>query len=177
MKYLSKQNSLDDYLDYRVSFKRPNVSLFTFYSNYYLAYCKPLQSNMIEYVRSYALSPGDYGYKFTPQSHTFNSWIGIFTFDNDVTSFSFGSNSLHSAGGINQIVLPSTVTSIDFSTTSDSRRSYSDTLILMSTTPPTLSGTVAYDTTRIYVPEESLDIYKAATGWSDYADKIFAHQL
>lgn len=45
------------------------------------------------------------------------------------------------------------------------------------TTPPTLGGTTVFDDTNncpIYVPSESVETYKAASGWSDYASRIQA---
>ena len=48
------------------------------------------------------------------------------------------------------------------------------------TTPPTLSGSSQYQyafygtTCPIYVPAESVEAYKAARGWSTYADRIQA---
>jgi len=46
------------------------------------------------------------------------------------------------------------------------------------TTPPTLGSDAFTETSNcpIYVPEESLDAYKAATGWSNFADRIQAIQ-
>ena len=48
------------------------------------------------------------------------------------------------------------------------------------TTPPTLGSYVFYDEfsqtklpIKIYVPAESLNAYKTATNWSDYADRIY----
>ena len=44
------------------------------------------------------------------------------------------------------------------------------------TTPPTLGNNVFYNTNEcpIYVPSESVEIYKAANGWSNYASRIQA---
>lgn len=47
------------------------------------------------------------------------------------------------------------------------------------TTPPTLLGSRAFYSTNncpIYVPSESVEAYKAASGWSDYASRIQAIQ-
>lgn len=44
------------------------------------------------------------------------------------------------------------------------------------TTPPTLNGSLAFREGvdyKIYVPSESVEDYKAANGWSNYADHIF----
>lgn len=47
-------------------------------------------------------------------------------------------------------------------------------ITIKAATPPTL-GTWVFDNTNncpIYVPSESVDVYKAASGWSDYASRI-----
>lgn len=46
------------------------------------------------------------------------------------------------------------------------------------TTPPTLGGAVFNNTNNcpIYVPTESVETYKTASGWSDYASRIQAIQ-
>ena len=45
---------------------------------------------------------------------------------------------------------------------------------MKSTTPPTLSNTGAIPSTirAIYVPDASVEVYKAATNWSSFASKI-----
>lgn len=53
------------------------------------------------------------------------------------------------------------------------------TIVCRATTPPDLSGTLFYSwlipkTFKIYVPDASVDTYKAATNWSTYADNINA---
>lgn len=48
------------------------------------------------------------------------------------------------------------------------------TLIVRSTTPPTLTSSSNLSGTEIYVPSESLDAYKTATQWSRYAANIHA---
>ena len=47
---------------------------------------------------------------------------------------------------------------------------------VQATTPPSLGSDAFYDSgiSRIYVPADSLDAYKTADGWKDYADKIWA---
>ena len=40
------------------------------------------------------------------------------------------------------------------------------------TTPPYFSGYFEYGNCQIYVPLESVDAYKTAEGWSQYADQI-----
>ena len=44
------------------------------------------------------------------------------------------------------------------------------------TTPPTLSGSLAFEEGadyKIYVPSESVNDYKNASGWNNYADHIY----
>lgn len=49
------------------------------------------------------------------------------------------------------------------------------TITIKATTPPTWDGAlITADKVDIYVPADSVDAYKAATGWSYYADKIQA---
>ena len=49
-------------------------------------------------------------------------------------------------------------------------------VVMESSTPPTLGESVFYgiDDYKIYVPAGSVDTYKTADGWSNYADRIFA---
>lgn len=55
-------------------------------------------------------------------------------------------------------------------------RHYKNSVIMKPTTPPVIfSGTFNKNYTYpIYVPSESVEAYKAASGWSTYADRIFA---
>ena len=49
------------------------------------------------------------------------------------------------------------------------------TMTVKATTPPKLGSSAIPDaTTTIYVPASSVNAYKAANGWKDYADKIQA---
>jgi hypothetical protein len=52
------------------------------------------------------------------------------------------------------------------------------TITIKATTPPTLDEDImdANSVTAIYVPSDSVDAYKSASGWSDYASKIQAIQ-
>lgn len=48
------------------------------------------------------------------------------------------------------------------------------------TTPPTLGGRVFEDissSVKIYVPTQSVDAYKAATNWKNYASKIVGYDF
>ena len=47
------------------------------------------------------------------------------------------------------------------------------TMIIRATVPPTVLGTKTISGLEaIYVPAESVDLYKSAEGWSQYADLI-----
>lgn len=72
---------------------------------------------------------------------------------------------------INVLDIPSFVTNMDF--TFSGCKSLKELTFLM-TTPPsyrsTLQGCSSLES--IYVPDESVDAYKTATGWSQFADKF-----
>ena len=72
------------------------------------------------------------------------------------------------------ITIPSGVTSVKtFAFDSCSRLTE---MIFLGTTPPTLSGTRPLGVTTLtfpfYVPDASVDAYKAASGWSNYASRV-----
>ena len=47
-------------------------------------------------------------------------------------------------------------------------------LTILATTPPTLQTPLGPNTFLIYVPAESVDAYKNASGWSTMASRIYA---
>lgn len=109
--------------------------------------------------------------------------IGLqsFQYDSNLTSIDFG-NGVTEIGqyvfdgctGIKNITLPSSVTSIGNQAFQGC--TFLETMTIKATTPPTI-GTNAINTRvlyRIYVPAESVETYKAASGWSDYSGKIAA---
>ena len=131
-------------------------------------------------------------------SNTYENGIGTFVFDKDIevlNNFLFSDcktlrtitlpNKIKSIGtragnvfaschGLTEITIPSSVTSI-------SNSSFFDCGSLTSVTclpeiPPSLgSGVFAIsDNVVIYVPAASVDAYKIAQGWSEYADRIQA---
>lgn len=72
----------------------------------------------------------------------------------------------------NPITIPSTVTrlgSMFIRWGVPSKR----TLIMEGTTPPTLASNALYDVYRVYVPDDYVDTYKAASGWTSYATYVY----
>ena len=95
------------------------------------------------------------------------------TIGNSVTSIS--NRMFYGCSGLTSIIIPSSVTSIG--TNAFSECSGLTTLIVQATTPPTLNTGVLTGTNAnlvIKVPSASVNAYKAASGWSDYASKIQA---
>lgn len=86
---------------------------------------------------------------------------------------SIGDNAFNGCSSMKSIELPSTMTSIGANAFQ-----YCTGLILVSITadtPPSLGSSAFADCpalTGIYVPDESVEAYKAATNWSAYANKI-----
>ena len=78
---------------------------------------------------------------------------------------------------IDSLILPSTLNYIG---TDAFTLTIMDKLVVRATTPPQVDGelgSTCFNTmvdAKIYVPAESVEAYKAAAGWSDYADKIQA---
>lgn len=86
------------------------------------------------------------------------------------------SKSIAGYSWLNSITLPSTVTSIQ-----NEAITFMDTITITchATTPPIMGSwqPIGYSTvTAIYVPADSVDAYKAAEGWSTFADVIEAIQ-
>lgn len=76
---------------------------------------------------------------------------------------------------INQIDLPSTLTKIGANGfNSATNKSSGCEMICRATTPPTVEadGLLNNNFTSIYVPDSSVNTYKSADGWSDYANII-----
>ena len=90
---------------------------------------------------------------------------------NSVTSI--GQYAFANCSSLNSITIPNSVTSIGqgaFYECSSLR-----TMTVEAVTPPTLgNGAIPTTISRIYVPADSVDAYKKADVWKDYADKIWA---
>ena len=94
------------------------------------------------------------------------------TLSNNITSI--GEYAFQSCNSLTSITIPSSITSIGYTAFEDCSSLTSVTV--EATTPPTL-GNSAFNNTNncpIYVPSESVEIYKVANGWSNYASRIQA---
>ena len=111
-----------------------------------------------------------------------NATLGSYQFkDLSITSLTIGSNPTRIPLGmfenctkLTTLVIPSNISSIDGSAFYDCSGLTS--ITVHSTTPPTLEYSV-FDSTNncpIYGPSGSINAYKAASGWSNYASRIQA---
>ena len=111
-----------------------------------------------------------------------NATLGSYQFGGlSITSLTIGSHPtaigqgmFQKCTGLTNLVIPSNISSINNFTFSGCTGLRS--ITVHSITPPTL-GIGVFDNTNncpIYVPPESVDAYKAASGWSNYASRIQA---
>lgn len=75
---------------------------------------------------------------------------------------------------LTSVTIPNTVTNIDGEAFNACEKLI--TVFVMATVPPTVGWNPIQNNTNltIHVPEESVNAYKSADGWKDYADKIHA---
>ena len=129
---------------------------------------------------NYAFS-GASGLNSVTIDYASNATLGYDQFkDLPITSLTIGSHPTSIPSGmfenctkLTSLDIPSNISSIE------SRAFASCTgltsITVESTTPPTLGSYVFnYTNCPIYVPSESVDAYKAASGWSSYASRIQA---
>ena len=88
-----------------------------------------------------------------------------------------GSNVFYNCRNLTDIILPQSTTNIGKNIFGHCNKL--KTITVLATTPPSLSFLWSEDASPndfigIYVPSESVDLYKNASGWKDYADKIFS---
>ena len=110
--------------------------------------------------------------QLTITSHEFGNGVGTVIFNGDVTSV--GNYAFYGCSGLTSIDIPSGVTSIGQYAFMSCRNITS--MTLYATTPPTL-GVMAFDGVNncvFYVPSDSVNAYKTASGWSSYASRIQA---
>ena len=106
--------------------------------------------------------------------NAFNYCTGLTSIDIPSGVTSIGANAFASCRGLTSINIPSGVTSISYFAFYECRGLTS--ITVNAVTPPTLGSDALKYTNNcpIYVPSESVEAYKAATNWSDYANRIQA---
>lgn len=104
------------------------------------------------------------------------------TFEENSKLTTIGDYAFYETWGLRNVVIPESVLTIGNDAFNNR---FMETITLYSVSPPSLSGEIFYDfengagghpIRNIYVPAEAVDAYKAASGWSDYADLISAIQ-
>ena len=132
--------------------------------------------NVIEpysgYFNSNATAMQTFGANIT--SNTYENGVGVITFDGDVTTI--GDYAFYSCTALTSVTIGNSVTTIGeevFNGCDALKEVY-----CKPTTPPSLGYSYVFDGNasgrRIYVPTASVDAYKAADGWKEYADAIVA---
>ena len=137
----------------------------------------PIPSNEIWYTSSdgNVIEPNKtdvFGANIT--SNTYENGVGVITFDGDVTTI--GDYAFYGCTALTSVTIGNSVTTIGeeaFNGCDALKEVY-----CKPTTPPSLDGSNVFDGNasgrRIYVPTASVDAYKAADGWKEYADAIVA---
>lgn len=94
------------------------------------------------------------------------------TIPNSVTTID--EYAFQSCRALTEVTIGNGVTSINHSAFNDCKRLNS--ITIKATTPPTLGSMAFFDTNNcpIYVPAASVDAYKTATNWTEYASRIQA---
>ena len=179
---------INDSVFYDSKIESISLGNITSIGNYSFYSCENLTSITIPNT---VISIGDnaFGYcsnliEFTVSNSVKN--IGNSTFEgcSSLTSITLGNSvetigesSFYSCTALSSIIIPSSVT--DFGSRAFDSCSALTTVVMLPTTPPTIPSidyyNIFYDCPNlatIYVPSGCGDIYKAASGWSNYADKI-----
>ena len=133
----------------------------------------------------------------TIKMYTFSQSSGLTSIDLPNTITSIGDSAFYSCSGLTSIDIPNSVTSIGNWTFQNCTSLTSCTIgsgvtsigegaffqssgltsiTINATTPPTVESITFYSTNNypIYVPAESVNAYKSASGWSTYASRIQA---
>lgn len=101
---------------------------------------------------------------------------GVFTFQSKITNIP--NKAFFDCSKLDSIIIPESVTEIGDSVFA--RCHYLKMVYCQSTTPPTLGKNAFSNISReakIYVPQNSVALYKSANGWKDYASKIVGYDF
>ena len=130
----------------------------------------PIPNHVIKYSATSEISINDNKFDANLMVHDFTDGVGIMLFDGEITRIYDGA--FYSYGMLTSIDLPSNIISIGASALEGCVSLTS--ITVNSAIPPRLSFNVFYDTNNcpIYVPNESIDDYKASSYWTEYIDRI-----
>ena len=105
--------------------------------------------------------------------YAFSDCVSLTSVSIPASVTSIGSYAFRQCTSLTSITIPEGVTSIGSGAFRDCSNLASITVNAI--TPPTLgSNAIPSSETNIYVPEESVDAYETASGWSNYSSKISA---
>ena len=134
--------------------------------NYAFYMCSDLSS--IEIPNS-VITIGDHAFQYC------SGFTGNLTIPNSVTTI--GNYAFYGSGFTGNLTIPNSVTTIQYAAFYDCVGLTE--IVLLDNTPPILAFNNAFSNTNnsnnypIYVPYESIDAYKTATNWSNYASRIY----
>lgn len=133
--------------------------------------------NQIWYEATEKVIPDGYaGFGANIISNTYENGNGVITFDGDVTLI--GNSAFIECESLTSITIPESVTDIAdyaFYNCSSLKSVY-----CKQTTPPTLGTSVFFNNVtgrKFYVPKASVNSYKVADGWKDYAYDIVGYDF
>lgn len=108
--------------------------------------------------------------------HQYTSGYGTILFDRPITKI--GDWAFYDCDSLTSITIPDTVNSIGDSAFSDCNNL---TKVICTATTPPLGGMEMFDNNAdmriIFVPRESVELYKSAPNWNNYAKMIIGYDL